>query len=297
METQGSATPTQSTEETTTTTAEATPEVKAQETKIEAPQPNLKKFKLKVDGEEVEEELDLNNEQDLIKRLQLARAAEKRISQAKSEKQKAMEILKAFEDGTLLRKHPKARDLAEQLLVEQLEDEMLSPEQKELKQLKKFKEDKEREELEKQKAIEMAAAQQKEKAIADQFQKTIIGALDKSGLPKTPDMAKRMAYIMKKNLDLGLQLTPDELAVEVKNELNTLLKALIGSAEGDQLIGLLGEDAAKKLRAYDVKRLKEGFKGSTTTKQEQTQKSIRKEDGKPMSLEEWKEQARMRAKS
>ena len=56
--------------------------------------PQLKKFKLKVDGEEFEEELDLSNEAELVKRLQLAKAAEKRITQAKTEKQKAMEILK-----------------------------------------------------------------------------------------------------------------------------------------------------------------------------------------------------------
>jgi hypothetical protein len=284
------------TTETTTATetkAAATPEQKVEQTQ----QAQLKKFKLKVDGEEFEEEIDLANEGELTKRLQLAKAAEKRIGQAKSEKAKAMEILKAFEDGTLLKKHPKARELAEQLLVEQLQNEMLSPEQRELMELKKYKEDREKSELERQKALEMAEAQQKESAIAQQFQKTIIDALDKSGLPKTPDMAKRMAYIMKKNLDLGLSLTPEDLAAEVKSELNGLLKALIGGAEGEQLISLFGDDVAKKIRAYDVKKLKDGMKNNASTKKEDAVKQPKREDGKPLTIEEWKEQIRARARS
>jgi hypothetical protein len=259
--------------------------------------PQLKKFKLKVDGEDFEEEIDLSNESELIKRFQLAKAAEKRIGQSKAEKQKAMEVLKAFEDGTLFKKHPKARELAEQFLVEQLEDEMLSPEQKEFRDLKKYKEDKERHELERQKALEMAAAEQKEAALAQQYQKTIIDALDKSGLPKTPDMAKRMAYIMKKNLDLGLSLTAEDLASEVKTELSGLLKALVGGSDGEQLINLLGEDSAKKIRAWDVKKLKEGMVNKSNVKQEPTVKAPRRDDGKSMSIEEWKEQVKARLKS
>ena len=292
-------------ETTTETTTPAAPEAAATETKaaptteqkaVESQQAQLKKFKLKVDGEEFEEEIDLANEGELTKRLQLAKAAEKRIAQAKSEKQKAMEILKAFEEGTLLKKHPKARELAEQLLVEQLESEMLTPEQRELKELKAYKEQKERAELERQKALEQAEAQQQEAKIAQSFQKTIIEAMDKSGLPKTPDMAKRMAYIMKKNLDLGLNLTPEDLAAEVKSELTGILKALTGSAEGEQLISLFGEDIAKKIRAYDVKKLKEGMLNKSNVKEDKPSKAPRREDGKPMTIEEWKEQVRARAK-
>jgi hypothetical protein len=259
--------------------------------------PQLKKFKLKVDGEEFEEEIDMSNEGELIKRLQLAKAAEKRIGQSKAEKAKAMEILKAFEDGTLFKKHPKARELAEQFLVEQLEDEMLSPEQREFRDLKKYKADKERHELERQKALEMAAAEQKEAALAQQYQKTIIDALDKSGLPKTPDMAKRMAYIMKKNLDLGLSLTSDDLAGEVRSELNSMLKALVGGADGEQLINLLGEDSAKKIRAWDVKKLKEGMVNKSAQTQQSTQKMPSSKDGKPLTIDQWKEQVKARLKS
>jgi hypothetical protein len=109
-------------------------------------------------------------------------------------------------------------------------------------------------------------------------------------------MAKRMAYIMKKNLDLGLSLTPEDLAAEVKSELNGLLKALVGSAEGEQLVSLFGDDVAKKIRAYDVKKLKEGMKNNANTKKEEPVKAPKRDDGKPMTIEEWKEQVRARVK-
>lgn len=259
------------------------------------PTPQLKKFKFKVDGEESEEEIDLSNEVELTKRFQLAKAAEKRISQAKSEKQKAMEILKAFEDGTLLKKHPKNRELAEKFLLEQLENEMLTPEQKEFRELKAYKEARDREEAESKKAEAEAIAKQRETAIAQQFQKTIIDALDKSGLPKTPDLAKRMAGIMKKNLDLGLNLTADDLVIEVKAEANEMLKALIGSATGEQLIALFGEDVSKKIRAHDVQRLKSQM-GQPAKKAEATVKAPRGENGKPLTIDEWKEQVKARLK-
>lgn len=285
--------------ETSATTAQAKEEQGTAQGSTEQAQsqtaPQIKKFKLKVDGDDFEEEIDLSNEAELVKRFQLAKAAEKRISQSKAEKQKAMEILKAFEDGTLLKKHPKSRELAEKFLLEQLEDEMLTPEQKEYKQLKAFKEQKEREEAESKKAEAEAIAKQREQSIAQQFQKTIIDALDKSGLPKTPDLAKRMATIMKKNLDLGLDLTSDDLVAEVKSEANAMLKALVGSASGDQLIALLGEDVAKKIRAYDVQRLKS--QTGTQPKKEPSVKSPKSEDGRPLTLDEWKEQVRQRVKS
>lgn len=282
------AAPVQTTEATATT---ETTENKGQtteqtETKTE---PQLKKFKLKVDGEEFEETLDLSNEAELVKRLQLAKAAEKRITQAKTEKQKAMEIAKAFEDGTLFKKHPKARELAEQFLLEQLEAEMLTPEQKRLKELESYKAKKDSEEREAKELQAKAAQEAKEREIATNFQKTIIDALDKSGLPKTPEMAKRMAYIMKKNLDLGLNLTSEDLVQEVKSETLAMIKSVIASAQdGDQIISLFGEDVAKKIRAADVKKLKEKMNMPQGKSQPVDVPKNPKTD-KPMSIDEWKE--------
>ena len=215
------------------------------------------KFMLKVDGEEFEEELDWNDKESIKNKLQLAAAAKKRIGEAKSEKQKAMEILRAFEDGTLLSKHPKGRELAEKLLLEQIQDEMMDPKDKEIRDLKKYKEGNERTEKEKLEAGKKEAASKAEFKIAQDFQNTIIEALNKSGLPKTPDLVKRAAFLMSKNLDYGLTLSADDLVTEMKGEYSSLNQSIIKDMDAAQLVAYLGKDKIKQIRMFDLKSLQE----------------------------------------
>lgn len=219
------------------------------------------KFKLKVDGEEFEDEIDLNDKEELKRRFQLAHAAKKRISEANDAKKKAFDLAKKFEtsEDDFLSKLPpdKARALAEKFLLAQIQDEMLSPEEKEFRDLRKYKESSESEKAAMKKRSEDEAAQKMENEYAQNFQDTIITALSKSGLPKSPDLVKRFAGVMKKNLELGLELTPDELVSEVKSEVTSLLKSIIGDADGDQLIKIFGDDVAKKIRKFDVKSLQD----------------------------------------
>lgn len=285
-------------EETTSAPVE-TNEVPAEnvtETVTEQPAPvsRKEKFKFKIDGEDSEEEIDLDDREGLTKRFQLAKAAEKRIAAANSDRKKAFEILKAFEDGSLLKKHPKARELAESLLLEQIQDEMRTPEEKKaLTNEQRLKQYEEKEALENKTKADQLTKAQEDKLIAE-FQTTIITALEKSGLPKTPALAKRMAAIMDKNLDLGLKLTPDELMAEVKSETLAMVKSIIGDADGDQLQALFGEDVAKKIRQSDVKKLK-SMQNNIQTR-EKVQESPKSDSGRPLSMEEWKEQVAARIK-
>ena len=175
--------------------------------------------------------------------------------------------------------------MAESLLLEQINDEMMDPKDKELREYKnKLKGYEDKEAFDK-KTLEAQAAQAKEDALVKEFQTTIVTALEKSGLPKTPALAKRMAAIMDKNLDLGLKLTPDDLVSEVKSETLAMLKSIIGDADGDQLQAMLGEDIAKKIRMSDVKKLKL-MHNNVNSKGEKI--AIPKNDGKPQSIDEWK---------
>lgn len=283
---------TESTETTQTTETQAQPtqaEVKAMK----------EKFKYTIDGEDVEEEVDLSNKEELRKRMQLAHAAKKRMAEAVAEKRKALEIVKSFENddsfAELIRKHPKGREIAEKILLAKIQDEMQSPEEKaaraekaELEQLRR--ERKEREDKDKKSAQEKLEAK-----YAESYQKTIIDALNKTSLPKTPEMVKRMASIMNKNLQLGLDLTAEELAQELKTEVNAIMKSIVGDADGDHLISLFGDDVAKKIRMSDIKKLQEKqnqvFQGGQKS---QAQPSQSKDDSRAMSMEEWKESVNKR---
>lgn len=264
------------------------------EEKKEAPkevQSFKKKLKLKVDGEEIEDEIDFNDEEGLKRKLQLSYAAKKRMEEAKAAKSKAFEIIKAFEEdpaNVFKKLGPKGREAAERFLLEQIQEEMLDPKDKELRDLKKFKEEIEKERETQKEAAKRKELEAQEARYADEFQKTIISALDKSGLPKSPESIKRMAQIMSKNLELGLELTPDELALEVKNDMQGMLKSFIKDATGDQLVAMFGEDIANRIRKFDIQKLQEKQSGVFGQKPKQEAQAPRPKSNRPMTMDEWK---------
>lgn len=287
----------------TSSTGDVTPESDSGDVAPESKaitQSMKEKFKLKVDGEDFEEELDWNDKDSIRNKLQMAHAAKKRMTEAAEAKKKAYEIVKKFDEdpeSMLKRLGPRGREIAEKYLLAQIQDEMLSPEEKEYRstkaerdQLKKEKEDAEAERTK-------TASEAKENEYAQNFQTTIITALNKSGLPKTPELVKRMASTMHKNLELGLELTPDDLVAEVRADIQKLVKSIIGDSDGEHLISMFGEDVAKKIRMSDLKKLKEKqsqvYGGGPKA---QGASYTPKAEGKPMSIEEWKESVNQRIK-
>lgn len=258
------------------------------------------RIKLKVDGEEIEEEIDWNDRDSRIKDRQLSLAAKKRMGEAQAEKRKAFEIIKAFEsdpESMLKRLGPKGREIAEKFLLAQINDEMLTPEQKELRALKNENETYKQKDAREKAEREAQVAQQKENEYAQSFQKTIIEALNKSGLPKTPELVKRMAAMMSKNLEYGLELSPDDLVAEVKSDLTALFKSIVGDADGDHLIGMFGDDVANKIRKSDIKKLmeKHGQVYQPGKKVEPVGGSS-SEPSRPMSMDDWRESVNRRIK-
>lgn len=256
------------------------------------------KFKLKVDGEEFEDEVDLNDKEELRKRFQLSHAAKKRMGEAKAAEQKALDIVRQFEqdpESMLSRLGPKGREIAEKYLLKQIQDDMLSPQEKEARMTKAKLEKYEAKEKEDQDFKQKSVMEKKEAEYAQGFQTTIIAALNKSGLPKTPEMVKRMAATMAKNLELGLELTPEDLVSEVKSDVSKILKSIIGDSDGDQLINMFGPDVAKKIRMSDLKKLQEKQgqvfqRGSSN----QSGGASKQDSARPMTMEEWKESVNKR---
>jgi hypothetical protein len=288
-------------EVTTTTDAVSTEPVMETETptqeteaKIEPPKSLKEKFKLKVDGEEFEEEIDFADKEGLRKRFQMAHAARKRMDEAAAEKKKAYELAKLLNDdpeALLAKLGPKGKEAAEKFLLKQIQESMLSPEEKqrreEMSELEALrKEKKEREE--KAKADELAAHEAK---YAEQYQKTIIDALEAVKLPKSPVAVKRMADLLSKSIDRGYELDAQDLAAEYKEQVRAELLALTGDADGDQLVEIFGQDIAKKIRTSDVRRL--------TEKQSKLMNESKKfndeappqnpKQTRPMSMDEWRE--------
>lgn len=250
------------------------------------------KFKFVVDGQEVEEEIDLSDREALKKRFQLGYASEKRMAEAKAAQHKAMSIVKAFEEdpaNIFKRMGPKGREAAEKFLLEQIQEDMMSPEEKEFKmtkaELAKYKADDEKRKVESEKQALTA----QESKYAQEYQTTIISALEKSGLPKTPTLVRDAAKLMAKNLELGLDLDANDLAALIKESRGGDIKAMIKDMDGDQIVSLLGDDVANKIRKADLKKLKEKQGQVFQSGQSGESKSPGKQP-QTQSIREWKEQ-------
>ena len=91
---------------------------------------------------------------------------------------------------------------------------------------------------------------------ANEFEGKIMEGLNSQGIPKTPTTVKRMAQLMAKNLEHGLDLAPQQLAELVKQDYIKEIQELFGSTESDALLNLLGEGVSNKIRQADLKKLK-----------------------------------------
>lgn len=213
--------------------------------------------KLVIDGKEEEVDLD-----ELVKRAQLATAANKRFQEASQAKKDAQEqvqkvsaVLKMMkEDPGAFAKEAKAlgvdpEELAtkmlEPILREQIaaeEEKLLSPEQKKQKDLERKlqeyeRQEKERKDAEAKKAEDArkAAYQQEVDKHKNDFAAIIKEALTKTSLPQTPETAIALTQLLREAKERGLPLKAETLAKDLEAQerarLSGLLKANLGGAK------------------------------------------------------------------
>jgi hypothetical protein len=225
-------------------------------------------FMVKVDGEEIEV-----SEDEILRDYQLRTASDRRFNEAASMRQQAEELIKLLKTnprGAL--EHPAVgvnlKDLAEEILSEHLEEELLDPQEKEIKklqrQLKQIETDKklaqETEASKEREALEIKYAEEYEKQISD--------ALETGGLPKTNRTVDRMVYYMREAINKGYELKASDVVSLVREDYITDIKDLLGASDAKVIADMLGEGGLKKIRKYDVDRVKNP-KGATPTASEQ----------------------------
>ena len=161
-----------------------------------------KKLKLKVDGQEFEEEVDFNDEDSLRRHLQKSKAFDKRMQEFSGYKQQVDMILEMLEndpEGLLEKMGKNVDELAESRLRRRVEELKKSPEQLEkermAKELQELREEKKRIQEEK----EMAEMEKMRNQHAIQIQNDIKEALDAQNtvLPKrNPTIIARIGQAM-----------------------------------------------------------------------------------------------------
>ena len=185
----------------------------------------------------------------------LRREAEEREA-VWNDPEKALELLK--------KRHPdRFRDTVENVYNrEYIEPENMTPEQRRIAEL-------ERENNEYKSKAQQEAEALKAKQDADEDERTaktihseIIGILENSGLPKTKFVAARIAYWMKLNEGEpergrpALGLPPELIVKKVKEERNAMLRTEMQAMSVEQMIETYGDDAIKKLRAWDIEQIR-----------------------------------------
>jgi hypothetical protein len=231
-------------------------------------QSSKKKYKLKVDGEEFEDEIDFANEQEIIKRLQLAKAAQKRMQetaqyrkQIEETEQDLSEFLEQLKQNPLsVLKHPDLgldlRQVVESYLEEEVERSKMSPEQIELEEarskLKALEEEKEA--LETQRREEYMERLRVEKAA--EIEKELIDALDAGDLPQSDYIMNKMVDLASIAYDNGIEISMKELLPIVRDSYLRDARQIFGRLPDELIEDIVSKDRIRNIRNKQLQTLK-----------------------------------------
>lgn len=247
----------------------AAAEGEAQESVVEAKKEaaRIRKLKLKVDGQEFEEDLpfDLDDNPEAVeymtRQLQLSKAAQKRMAES-SQLQK--EVKYFLEE---LRKNPKkvladpsigidVKQLAAQIIEEEIANSQKSPEQLEKErlegELKSLQEERERE-REEAREKEFSRLQEIE---YERYDTLISKAIETSDLPKSPYVVKKIADYMLLGLNEGIDVTPEDVLPLVRDEIQNDLREMFAVMPDEVIEKIVGKDVFNRVRKKNVAKAK-----------------------------------------
>ena len=230
--------------------------------KIEAKK-MLKSLKIKFNGREYDEELPFEIPDDESSREYMTRQLQmSRLAQTKSQEYSHLEKqVIAFVDE--LRKNPKKalsnpnvgidiKKLAAEIIEEEITNSQKSPEQLEHEALKRelqdLKEAQDREKSESN-ARNLERLQQQEH---ERYDVLMSQALDKSSLPKTPYVVKKMADYMLLGLENNMDLSPADVLPLVEAELQNDLKEMFGVMPDEVIESVVGKEVFNRIRKKNL---------------------------------------------
>jgi hypothetical protein len=251
----------------------------------------IRKYKIKVDGQEKEVQLDLSNEEDIIRRLQMAEKAQKEIQRAaEMEKRIKQSVEQTIEDPWA---YLEELGFDVDKLAEERIDYMVRQLEKTPEQLEQEARDRELEELrqkvkkeeEARKNSEFQRLQEEARVNLDQ---QITGALSSTtDLPKSPYVVKRIADAMLTAMENGKgDVSPEEVIPWVQREINEELQSLFDAMPDNVLEQFIGNNTIERLRKKRLSKMN----AQTISNVKETGKSdanTRKEEKKPIKMSDW----------
>jgi len=225
----------------------------------------LKQLKLKVYGQEVDEDLpfEIDDKPEVVeyltKQLQLAKAAQKAM-QDNSSYQKQVEQffanLKGDTRGMLEQIGIDPKEFAQGVIEAEIKKMQMSPEELERQELtnkvKKYEEDMRKREDE-FKQIELSRLQEMH---TEKLNTQISDAIDKAKMPKTSHAIKRMADYMLAAANNGYDTTVDEIAPIVAAEIQAELREHVNALDDDGIEEYIGKDVFNRVRKKNLAKIK-----------------------------------------
>jgi hypothetical protein len=281
----------------------------AQQAATEAAKEAARKLKLKVNGKEME--LD---ESEVVRRAQLASAADERFREAAEMRKSAEQFFQTLiNDPKSVLLHPELRDkinfraLAEEYLGSELKRELMSPEERELHEVREWRKQQE-EQQQRTQQEQMTKAQQEEmtrlqQRAAQEYDRKISDVLAESNLPKNAYTVKRVAELLHGALTKGYDLDVQTAVDMVREGYMSDVQALVGGLDGEALLKLLGDDITKKLRKHDLARIKAQLEQSANVDAVVPQASDaivpqarrKPDENRQLRPDEWREEIRRKA--
>lgn len=259
----------------------------------------VRKHKLKVNGKEMELE-----EPEVLRRAQLAEAAEQKFQEAAKARREAAQVLEMLKQNplaVLTKLGINTREFSEKYLAGELQKEMLTPEQRELMELRDFRSQQEKAQQEAQRVAQEQAQQREFAALqeraAKEYDTKITEVLTQTNLPKTPETVKRVAGLLKNALEKGYELDVPTAVDMVKQGYMGDVQSLLAGLKGEHLVKMLGDSLLKEIRQYDLARIK----AKLNPQQDPAAPAAapvareRSEPSKYMNQDQWIEQLRKKA--
>ncbi len=231
--------------------SEGQPPVEPKEELKQEVKAQIKKLKIKVDGKELEKELDLANEAELIKMLQMSEMSNKRAQEAadlrkkhqarESELNQFLEMLKDKPELILSQLGKNPVELAEKWLADEVEKMQMDPKERRIKELEEEMKKVAEEKAAAKKAQEEAQKKYLRDKYASDYELQLKKAMDTGSIPSEPELVNSMVAYMTKAIEQGLDVSFDEIIPLVKNSHRSIVKNTLKGFSAQELLELLSE--------------------------------------------------------
>jgi hypothetical protein len=248
------------------------------------------KYKLKVDGKEEEWE---GTDEDIQRELQLAKKARKEIqtsSELKKELAQFLQMLKT-DPRSVLADPSIGVDLkafAQQIINEQIEEELKSPEQREKEKLERELEELRKFHKEQEEARRTDEYNRLVQKTEQELEEQVASALETSGLPKTPYILKRMSDVMLSGLENDKEVSPKQALAIVRREMHKDLKDMFSVSPEDLIEELIGSDNIKRLNKRQLAKIKAAVPSLSSIKDTGAKpKEEKQPEAKKVKISDW----------